>query len=132
MLELAESGIINVIIIKDFSRFGRNSIEVGRYLEEVFPYTGLRFIAINDCYDSNNYLGDTGGFEISIKNLISQIYAQNASKSIKSNFQSKARSGEYIAFQKIYGYIIDENKKLIVDKEPAEVVKKIFTLRSQG
>ena len=132
MLELAESGIINVIIVKDFSRFGRNSIEVGHYLEEVFPYTGLRFIAINDCYDSNNYLGDTGGFEISIKNLISQIYAQDASKKIKTSFQSKARSGEYIAFQKIYGYIIDENKKLIVDREPAEIVKKIFTMRSEG
>ena len=107
MLELAESGIINVIIVKDFSRFGRNSIEVGHYIEEIFPYTGLRFIAINDCYDSNNYVGDTGGFEISIKNLISQIYAQDASKKIQTSFQSKARSGEYIAFQKIYGYFID-------------------------
>jgi len=132
MLELAESGIINVIIVKDFSRFGRNSIEVGHYIEEIFPYTGLRFIAINDCYDSNNYVGDTGGFEISIKNLISQIYAQDASKKIKTSFQSKARSGEYLGFQKIYGYIIDENKKLIIDQEPAEIVKKIFEMRSQG
>ncbi len=132
MLELAESGIINVIIVKDFSRFGRNSIDVGHYIEEIFPYTGLRFIAINDCYDSNNYVGDTGGFEISIKNLISQIYAQDASKKIKTSFQSKARNGEYIGFQKIYGYVIDESKKLILDKEPAEVVKKIFEMRSQG
>ena len=132
MLELAESGIINVIIVKDFSRFGRNSIDVGHYIEEIFPYTGLRFIAINDRYDSNNYVGDTGGFEISIKNLISQIYAQDASKKIRTSFQSKARNGEYIGFQKIYGYIINENKKLIVDREPAEVVKKIFEMRSQG
>ena len=132
MLELAESGIINVIIVKDFSRFGRNSIEVGHYIEEIFPYTGLRFIAINDCYDSNNYVGDTGGFEISIKNLISQIYAQDASKKIKTSFQSKARNGEYIGFQKIYGYVIDENKKLILDREPAEIVRKIFEMRSQG
>ena len=64
MLELAESGVIKVIIVKDFSRFGRNSIEVGHYIEEIFPYTGLRFIAINDSYDSNDYFGDTGGFEI--------------------------------------------------------------------
>ena len=132
MLELAESGIINVIIVKDFSRFGRNSIDVGHYIEEIFPYTGLRFIAINDRYDSNNYVGDTGGFEISIKNLISQIYAQDASKKIRTSFQSKARNGEYIGFQKIYGYIINENKKLILDREPAEVVKKIFEMRSQG
>ena len=132
MLELAESGIINVIIVKDFSRFGRNSIEVGHYIEEIFPYTGLRFIAINDCYDSNNYVGDTGGFEISIKNLISQIYAQDASKKIKTSFQSKARNGEYIGFQKIYGYVINENKKLILDREPAEIVRKIFEMRSQG
>ena len=111
MLELAESGIINVIIVKDFSRFGRNSIDVGHYIEEIFPYTGLRFIAINDRYDSNNYVGDTGGFEISIKNLFSQIYAQDASKKIRTSFQSKARNGEYIGFQKIYGYIINENKK---------------------
>lgn len=132
MLELAESGIINVIIVKDFSRFGRNSIEVGHYIEEIFPYTGLRFIAINDCYDSNNYVGDTGGFEISIKNLISQIYAQDASKKIKTSFQSKAQNGEYIGFQKIYGYVINENKKLILDRKPAEVVKKIFEMRCQG
>ena len=98
MLELPESGIINVIIVKDFSRFGRNSIDVGHYIEEIFPYTGLRFIAINDHYDSNKYVGDTGGFEISIKNLISQIYAQDASKKIKTSFQSKARNGEYIGF----------------------------------
>ena len=132
MLELAESGIINVIIVKDFSRFGRNSIDVGHYIEEIFPYTGLRFIAINDCYDSNNYVGDTGGFEISIKNLISQIYAQDASKKIKASFQSKALNGEYIGFQKIYGYVINENKKLILDREPAEIVRKIFEMRSQG
>ncbi len=132
MLELAESGIINVIIVKDFSRFGRNSIDVGHYIEEIFPYTGLRFIAISDHYDSNNYMGDTGGFEISIKNLISQIYAQDASKKIKTSFQSKARNGEYIGFQKIYGYVIDENKKLILDREPAEVVRKIFEMRCQG
>lgn len=132
MLELAENGIIKVIIVKDFSRFGRNSIEVGHYIEEIFPYTGLRFIAINDHYDSNDYFGDTGGFEVSIKNLISQIYAQDASKKIKTCFQSKARNGEYLGFQKIYGYIIDENKKLIIDKEPAGIVKKIFEMRSQG
>ena len=132
MLELAESGVIKVIIVKDFSRFGRNSIEVGHYIEEIFPYTGLRFIAINDSYDSNDYFGDTGGFEISIKNLIAQIHAQDASKKIRTCFQSKALNGEYIGFQKIYGYIIGENKKLIIDKEPAGIVKKIFEMRSYG
>ena len=131
LLELAESGIINVIIVKDFSRFGRNSIDVGHYIEEIFPYTGLRFIAINDRYDSNDYVGDTGGFEISIKNLISQIYAQDASKKIRTSFQSKARNGEYIGFQTIYGYVINENKRLILDREPAAIVKKIFEMRSQ-
>ena len=132
MLELAESGVIKVVIVKDFSRFGRNSIEVGHYIEEIFPYTGLRFIAINDNYDSNDYFGDTGGFEVSIKNLIAQIHAQDASKKIKTCFQSKALNGEYIGFQKIYGYIISEDKKLIIDKEPAGIVKKIFEMRSQG
>lgn len=131
MLNLAENGVIKVIIVKDFSRFGRNSIDVGHYIEEIFPYTGLRFVAINDCYDSNDYFGDTGGFEISIKNLISQIYAQDASKKIKTCFQTKARNGEYIGFQKIYGYIVNEDKKLIIDKEPAGIVKKIYEMRSQ-
>jgi len=132
MLELAESGVIKVIVVKDFSRFGRNSIEVGHYIEEIFPYTGLRFIAINDNYDSNDYFGDTGGFEVSIKNLFAQILAQDASKKIRTCFQTKARNGEYLGFQKIYGYIADENKKLIIDKEPAEIVKKIFEMRSCG
>lgn len=132
MLELAEKGVIKVIIVKDFSRFGRNSIEVGHYIEEIFPYTGLRFIAINDSYDSNDYFGDTGGFEVSIKNLFAQIHAQDASKKIKTCFQTKARNGEYLGFQKIYGYIVDENKKLIIDREPAEIVKKIFEMRNCG
>lgn len=95
-------------------------------------YTGLRFIAINDNYDSNDYFGDTGGFEISIKNLVAQIYAQDASKKIRTCFQSKARNGEYLGFQKMYGYIIDENRKLIIDSEPARIVKKIFEMRDNG
>lgn len=132
MLSAAEHGHIQVIIVKDFSRFGRNSIEVGNYLEEIFPYTGLRFISVNDNYDSNDYFGDTGGFEISIKNLISQTYAQDASRKIKSNFEAKVRSGEFIPFKKIYGYITTADKKLIVDEAPARIVRRIFEMKREG
>ena len=132
MLTAAEHNHIQVIIVKDFSRFGRNSIEVGSYLEEVFPYTGLRFISVNDNYDSNDYFGDTGGFEISIKNLISQTYAQDASKKIKSNFEAKARNGEFIPFKKIYGYTVTPDKKLVIDEKAAQVVKKIFEMKNAG
>ena len=132
MLGAAEHGYIQVIVVKDFSRFGRNSIEVGNYLEEIFPYTGLRFISVNDNYDSNDYFGDTGGFEISMKNLIAQTYAQDASKKIKSNFEAKARSGEFIPFKKIYGYITTTDKKLVVDEAPARVVRKIFDMKKEG
>ena len=131
MMRDADAGEIDCIIVKDLSRFGRNHYECDRYMQMVFPQKGIRFIAITDNYDSNNYVGDTGGFEISIKNLISQIYAQDASKKIRTSFQSKARSGEYIGFQKIYGYVINENKRLILDREPSEVVRKIFEMRSQ-
>ena len=132
MLSAAEHGYIQVIVVKDFSRFGRNSIEVGNYLEEIFPYTGLRFISINDNYDSNDYFGDTGGFEISMKNLIAQTYAQDASKKIKSNFEAKARSGAFIPFKKIYGYITTADKKLLVDEAPARIVKRIFEMKNEG
>lgn len=132
MLSAAEHGYVQVIIVKDFSRFGRNSIEVGNYLEEIFPYTGLRFISVNDNYDSNDYFGDTGGFEISMKNLIAQTYAQDASRKIKSNFEAKARSGEFIPFKKIYGYITTADKKLVIDEAPARVVRRIFERKSEG
>ena len=129
MLSEAEFGRIKCIIVKDFSRFGRNSIEVGSYIEEIFPYTGLRFISINDQYDSKDYFGDTGGFEVSIKNFIAQTYAQDASMKIKSNFKAKAESGQFIAFKQIYGYVVTQDKKLILDKEPASVVAMIFEMR---
>ncbi len=129
MLSEAEFGRIKCIIVKDFSRFGRNSIEVGSYIEEIFPYTGLRFISINDQYDSKDYFGDTGGFEVSIKNFISQTYAQDASVKIKSNFKAKAESGQFIAFKQIYGYIVTQDKKLVLDEEPASVVAMIFEMR---
>ena len=129
MLSEAEFGRIKCIIVKDFSRFGRNSIEVGSYIEEIFPYTGLRFISINDQYDSKDYFGDTGGFEVSIKNFIAQTYAQDASMKIKSNFKAKAESGQFIAFKQIYGYVVTQDKKLILDEEPASVVGMIFEMR---
>ena len=112
MMRDADAGEIDCIIVKDLSRFGRNSIDVGHYIEEIFPYTGLRFIAINDRYDSNNYVGDAGGFEISIKNLISQIYAQDASKKSRQAFNLRLKTENTLVFKRYMVMLLMKTKSL--------------------
>ena len=77
MLSLVRKGEIRCIIVKDISRFGRNYLEVGDYLEQIFPFLGVRFIAINDGYDSDDYIGTTGGIEIAFKSLLYDMYSKN-------------------------------------------------------
>ena len=84
MMEDVYSGKINCIVVKDLSRFARNYIDSGEYLEHIFPLLGVRFIAINDNYDSNKYIGTTGGMDVAFRNYMHQLYSADISRKVKA------------------------------------------------
>lgn len=133
LLVLAETHQIHCVIVKDFSRFARDYIEVGRYMDIIFPKLQIRFISVNNNYDSKDHIGTTGGLDVVITNLTYAMYSQDLSEKIKSVRKLKYQRGEYISNYAIYGYIKNpENRRqLIVDPEAAEVVKRIYMMRSQ-
>ena len=128
LLEDIQKKNINCVIVKDLSRLGRNYIEVGNYIEQIFPLFNIRFIAINDNVDSFKNPTSTNTILVPFKNLINDEYARDTSIKIRSSLNGKKKKGEFIGAFPSYGYIKDpeNNHKLIVDKESAEIVKKIF------
>ena len=129
MMTQVKEGNIQVIITKDYSRLGRDYLEVGRYLEFVFPVLKVRYISVNDNYDSNNFTGATGGMEVAVKNVINMMYSRDASKKVRSARTTLAKAGKFIGLQAPYGYKRSESdkQKLVIDKEPAEVLSKMET-----
>ena len=123
---------INCIIVKDFSRFGRNSIEVGHFTQQVFPLYNIRFISVADCYDSNEHKGDTGGIEVSVKYLVNEFYSRDLSMKTRTAKYAKMRRGEYKANNYPYGYIPNENKDPVIDESVADIVRMIFELTIEG
>ncbi|GFI11369.1 hypothetical protein IMSAGC007_03844 [Lachnospiraceae bacterium] len=124
---------INCVIVKDLSRFGRNYIESGRYIEKIFPMLGIRFIAVTDGYDSiNEDLGSE--MIIPFKNLINDAYCRDISVKIRSHMDIKRRNGEYIGAFAAYGYLKDKENKnhLVIDEYAADVVRDIFSMKLCG
>ena len=131
LLDDAKTGIINTIIVKDLSHFGRNYIEVGQYVDYVFPAFGIRFIAIQDNVDTENR--DSGAMErMPIMNVFNEWHAANTSKKIRAVLKSNAREGKYHARKAPYGYVKSDTEKKtpIIDEEAAAVVKRIFEMRA--
>ncbi|MEI3438332.1 MAG: recombinase family protein [Blautia sp.] len=89
MIEDAKAGKIDTIIVKDFSRFGRDYIGVGDYLEQILPILGIRFISVNNNYDSNDYFGKTMGMDMAIHNLVNNLYSKDISKEDKKCVESE-------------------------------------------
>ena len=134
LMEDVRADKISCIVVKDLSRLGRDYIEVGSLLEQIFPLYQVRVIAVNDNYDSDNYDGSTGGMNVAFKNLIYMLYSRDLSNKICSAKHTRILNGENISGQLRYGYVKDPNDKhkIIVDPEAAEVVKLIFELTAQG
>ena len=134
MLEDARTGVINCIVVKDLSRFGRNYIEVGRYLRTLFPILGVRFIAVNDGYDSAQEQSLSNDYMIPFKNILNDAYCADISQKIRSQFEIKRKNGDYVGALVPFGYIKSpENKnKLIIDEIAAEVVRDIFKWKLAG
>ena len=121
---------INAIIVKDLSRLGRNYIEIGKCLEQIFPQYDLRVIAINDDIDSFLKPDSINNFIVPIKNLINETYSKDISKKVASSYLAMAKSGKFVSGTPPYGYDLDPEDKhhLVINKDEAEVVKKIFEM----
>ena len=130
LLSDIDNAKVNMIIIKDLSRLGRDYIITGQYTEIIFPLKGVRCIAINDGYDSINPNNDIVPF----KNVMNEMYARDISKKIRSGFAARINDGAYIGNFAPYGYKKDPNDKhhLIPDEHTAPVVRQIFDMAAQG
>lgn len=130
MIEDVEKGVINMVITKDLSRLGRDYIMTGYYSEIFFPAKGVRYIALADDYDSEKGHNDIAPF----KNILNEMYARDISKKVKHAKHIRAKQGLFVGSQPPYGYQINPNKKghLIIDPEPAKIVRLIYSLAQNG
>lgn len=133
LMEAVQQRKINCIIVKDLSRLGRNYIETGEFLEKICPFFGIRFIAVNDNFDTDTAEAN-GQLSVSLSNIINDYYAKDISRKVTSALRSKMEKGEYIGSWEKYGYVKSpENKnQLIVNPETAPVVRMIYQWRSEG
>jgi len=134
MLNLAKNGEINCIVVKDFSRFGRNHIEVGDYIEQIFPFLGVRFISVNNNFDSKDHTMQAGTLDVAFTNLIYDYYSKDVSKKVTSAKHSKMRKGDYMSTTALFGYrkMADNKNRLEIDPVAAEYVRKVFALCLEG
>ena len=130
LLKALQDRKVNCIVVKDFSRLGRNFVETGQYLEQVFPLFGVRFIAINDNYDSLNSQS-RDGMLVPIKSMINEMYSKDLSQKIQSCFRSKEARGE-IYTPVPFGYKKDQKNHLVLDEEVSDVVVRIFLWKKSG
>lgn len=133
LLQDTRDGKVNCVIVKDLSRFGRNYLEMGNYLENIFPKMGVRFISINDDFDSN-LEENNDGLVVSLKSLLHDYYAKDISKKVSTAIDVKKKNGKFMNRIPPYGYVIsaDDKYKLEIQKEQAEVIKNIFFWRLEG
>lgn len=133
MMEDVRLRRVNCVIVKDFSRFGRNYIETGNYLQKIFPFLGVRFIAVTDWYDSLLDRNDEIG--INLKNLANEMYTRDIAVKVKSSKRAKWESGSYTGGIPPYGYRAEwtgGRKHLLAEAETAEIVKEIFRFYGGG
>lgn len=130
MLEDARNGVINLILVKDLSRLGRDFVEVGRYTDEVFPSLGCRFVSVLDCLDSE---GDNTDM-LHFRSLMNDYHLRDLSGKIKSVLYSKKANGQFTSAFEPYGYqrSAEDKHTLVIDEYAAEIVRRIFDMRSSG
>ena len=130
LLKEVKDGKIDCIVVKDFSRFSRDYIEMGSYLEQIFPFMGVRFISVNDRYDSMEGDGRVGDLDVSFRNLLYDLYSRDLSVKVKSALGVRREKGNYISTYCPFGYEKDpyDKHQLLIEKDEAEVVRRA-TLR---
>lgn len=126
---------INCVIVKDFSRFGRNYIETGNYMEKIFPFFNVRFIAVTDGYDSHRIQGESDVLAINLKNVVNELYARDCAEKVRTIKRSKMEQGCYVGGVPPYGYHgrwINGKKVLFPEEGASDVVRKIYQLFDEG
>ncbi len=133
LLEQVRRGTVQCIVVKDFSRFGRDYLTVGNYISRVFPFMGVRFISVNDGFDSARP-GDIDSLDTSFKTLIYDLYSRELSQKVKAAKKQRAEQGLFLSPFAPYGYAKDEADKnrLVIDEPAAEVVRRIFQMTLDG
>ena len=128
MIEDVKAGRTDCIVVKDLSRFGRNYLDAGEYIEKIFPFLGVRFIAVNDNYDSLGERKSSDDLIIPFKNLINEAYCRDISMKIRSQLEIKRKNGQFLGSFAAFGYLKDEQdkNKLVVDQYAADIVRDIF------
>ena len=134
MIDDIKNGIVNCVIVKDFSRFGRNYIESGKYIQVLFPRSGVRFIAVNENYDSIKEQGGSSNIIVPFKNMVNDAYCADISVKVRSHLDIKRKKGDFVGAFAAYGYMkSDEDKnKLVIDSYAADVVRDIFKMKMEG
>ena len=134
LLSLAQKGRIYAILVKDLSRFARNYIEVGNYMEKIFPYIGVRFISVNDQYDSERMNNRMPGIDIAFKGIIHDYYCKELSRKLKTVRKMQVSRGRSIMSKPPYGYWKSDQEKgvLVVDRQAAQTVEMIFNEYLEG
>ena len=132
MMADIEAGEINCVIVKDLSRFGREYIETGRYLRQILPAYGVRFIALNDNIDTLKDNSDD--LIVSVKSIINDAYCRDISVKTRSSLNAKRDSGEFVGACPIYGFkkAEDNHNQLVIDEYPASIVRDIFRMKIDG
>lgn len=132
LLEMVRAGKISTILVKDLSRFGRNSIETGYFIEKVFPLYHVRFISVSDNFDTADHKGDTGGIDIAFKYLINECYSRDMSIKSKTAKLARMKRGEFQSKVCPYGYQKGADGRMTPDEETADNVRKIFEWAAEG
>lgn len=134
LLGLVKESKIDCIIVKDFSRFARDYIELGSYLEQIFPFMGVRFISVNDNYDSKNYRGSIADIDVNFKNLLYDLYSKDLSQKVRSSLSIRKEQGQYVSANSPFGYEKDpkDRHRLLIAEDEAEIVRRIFSLTVEG
>lgn len=135
MLDDVKSGKINCIIVKDMSRFGRDYIETSNYIETIFPFLGVRFISVNDHFDTEAEFNQNKSLEIALKNLVNDMYAKDISKRVAVSRRLDMERGKFTGSNAPYGYKVDSTdvlRKYLIDDEAAGVVRQIFEMAAEG
>lgn len=134
LLQMVRDGKIAAILCKDISRYSRDYLVVGKYMEQIFPFMGVRFIAVNDHYDSNHFSGGIAEIDVAFKEILYDYYSEDLSVKLKSALYSGKRNGKFLARCAPYGYKKDpeDRHKVVVDEEAAKVVADIFGRAVKG
>lgn len=134
MLEQIQNGKINCVIVKDFSRFSRDYMELGSYLDQIFPFLGVRFISLNDGYDSAEHSGSTTGLSVSFKGLLYDLYTKDLSVKVKSSLHIRKEQGQYACANVSFGYARakEDRHRLVIAEDEAKIVRRIFSLTLEG